>query len=55
MITYLSLELKSPQPLPCLIDTCCSHKGLTSTEELNNRKFPPSLGYTGAAKAQKEN
>ena len=22
MITYLTLELKSPQPLPCLTDTC---------------------------------
>ena len=22
MVTYLSLELKSPQPLPCLTDTC---------------------------------
>ena len=54
MNTYLSLELKSPQPLPCLADTCVvfSKAGLqlrSLTIEISN------LGCIGAARAQGDN
>ena len=40
----LDTGVESPQPLPCLIETWSfSLKGLTSTEELNNRIFPPYM------------
>ena len=40
-ITYLILELKSPQPLPCLIDDTLMLlvQGLASTEELSAKQF----------------
>ena len=56
MVTYLKLELNSPQPLPCLSETWyCPFKGLTSTEEPNNATFPPQPACTSAARAQRDN